>query len=97
MTANHYKWQHRWRVDHASGIWHHETGLQVQCQPDGTATSLNGPQIADELAPKHGPHNAPAMVHRLLREAQRMQATLAPPQGTQGTQANATGAPRHGY
>lgn len=82
MTGNHYKWQHRWRLDAATSTWHHDTGLAVQCGPTGKAYSLNGPQITTALEPQHGPHNAPAMVRRLLREAERLQAQQPAP-GTQ--------------
>lgn len=82
MTGNHYKWQHRWRLDAATSTWHHDTGLAVQCGPTGKAYSLNGPQITTALEPQHGPHNAPAMVRRLLREAERLQAQQ-PAQGAQ--------------
>lgn len=73
MTSKKYRWQTRWRHDAAAGVWVHDTGLQVQCTGGAAPQLLNGAAVAAALAPHHGPHNVPAMLQRLGREA----ATLA--------------------
>lgn len=67
MTSKHYRWQTRWRVDHAAGTAQHDTGLMVHMM-GGRPQANNGQQVQQLLAEKHG-HNAAAMVQRLLKEA----------------------------
>lgn len=72
MTSKHHKWQTRWRLDPAARRATHDSGLQVEFAANGRAWNMNGPTFAEELAKTHGPHNAPLMVARLLREAERL-------------------------
>lgn len=71
MTSKHYRWQTRWQLDPATGTATHECGLIVKFTastgPDGQA--VNGPETLASLAVKNGPHNAPNMLRRLLKEA----------------------------
>lgn len=72
MTSKHHKWQTRWRIDLAQRLGAHESGLRVQVSPAGRAEALNGPAVQDSLAVRHGLHNAPLMLRRLLREAEQL-------------------------
>ena len=72
MTSKHYKWQARWRVDRAAGVATHESGLIVRAAPGAPPRADNAAEIVAALAPKHGGHNAPAMVARLEREARQL-------------------------
>ena len=72
MTSKHHKWQTRWRLDLAARRATHESGLVVEFAPNGRAQNMNGPQYEQTLAQTHGPHNAPLMLARLLREAERL-------------------------
>lgn len=71
MTSKHYRWQRRWRVDLVERTATHESGFVVAFAPGraGEALPVNAEAIAAALAPKHGPHNVPAMLARLEREA----------------------------
>jgi hypothetical protein len=71
MKLRHQPWQAQWRVDPAQAVATHESGLRVHLQ-DGRGASDNAQTIIEGLVPKHGPHNAPAMVQRLLREGAQM-------------------------
>lgn len=68
MTSKHYKWQTRWRVDRAAGLATHDSGLQVTFS-SGQAQAVNQAEALAALAVKNGPHNAPQMLKRLVREA----------------------------
>lgn len=74
MTSKHYRWQTRWRVDHAAGKATHDSGLIVQFT--GAAGSpgqaVNEADTLAALAVKNGPHNAPQMLRRLLKEAEEL-------------------------
>ena len=49
----------------------HETGLRGQLTGcNGTAE--NAEAVVQALVPQHGPHNAPAMVQRLVREGAQL-------------------------
>lgn len=71
MTSKHYKWQARWRVDSAAGIATHDSGFTVQWPAEAgqAVKGLNVPETLAALAVKNGPHNAPTMLLRLLKEA----------------------------
>ena len=71
MTAKHHNWQDRWQVDRVDGTATHETGLRVRLT-DGAGVALNATEVEAALVPKHGAHNAPAMVARLTREGAQM-------------------------
>lgn len=75
MTSKHYRWQARWRHDAAAGLWVHDTGLRVQPRPGAPPAALNATDTLAALVPTHGPHNAPAMLRRLLREAHQLATT----------------------
>ena len=66
MTSKHYKWQTRWRIE--SGLATHDTGLRVRLVEEAPMME-NADEVAATLAPKHGPHNVPVMLQRMLREA----------------------------
>lgn len=79
MTSKHYKWQTRWRQVAERGTLLHDTGIECRVAPDGRAsTTLTQQEAEAVLAVKNGPHNAPAMLRRLLREAEQLEATQAP-------------------
>ncbi|RYE96176.1 MAG: hypothetical protein EOO78_21940 [Oxalobacteraceae bacterium] len=62
-------WQAKWQIDQMAGLAVHDTGLRVRLphgEYDGVAE--NADEIVQTLVPKHGAHNAPAMVQRLVRE-----------------------------
>lgn len=71
MTSKHYRWQARWQLDRAAGTATHDSGLIVRftaaAGPDGQPD--NAPETLAALAVKNGPHNAPQMLRRLLKEA----------------------------
>ncbi len=73
MSSKHHKWQTRWRVDAASGMATHDSGLRVRL-----GQAENGAAVQAELARTHGPHNAPQMLERLLREARLLLAQAEP-------------------
>lgn len=72
MHSPRYRWQTRWTLDQAAGTATHEGGLIVRFK-DGRAEPLNGDAIQAALAVKNGPHNAPIMLRRLLKEATELQ------------------------
>lgn len=71
MTSKHYRWQTRWQLDRTAGTATHDCGLVVRFAadtgPDGQPA--NGLETLAALAVKNGPHNAPNMLRRLLKEA----------------------------
>ena len=71
MTAKHVQWKARWDVDEADRLATHDSGLRVRLQ-DGLGVAENADEVALALTPQHGPHNAPAMVQRLVREGAQM-------------------------
>jgi hypothetical protein len=71
MNSKHRRWQSRWQIDIASGLAVHETGLRVRLAEGGGAAE-NAEEVARALEPQHGPHNAPAMVQRLVREGAQL-------------------------
>ena len=79
MTSKHYRWQTRWAVDKAAGTARHECGLVVRVSGPGVpAAADNAPKILAALAVKHGGHNAPRMLERMLREAAELIASDRP-------------------
>ena len=64
-------WQSRWQIDQVEGLAVHDTGLRVRLQ-DGKGTADNAAEVIESFIPKHGPHNAPAMVQRLVREGAQL-------------------------
>lgn len=64
-------WQARWEIDQAESLAVHDSGLRVRLL-DGTGVAENADEIAASLVPKHGAHNAPAMVQRLVREGAQL-------------------------
>ncbi len=71
MASKHFRWQERWQFDRADGTATHETGLHVELS-DGVGVATNAAEVEGMLIPKHGAHNAPAMVSRLTREGAQM-------------------------
>lgn len=75
MVSKHYKWQLEWAVNLEASTATHSSGLVVQFTPasdtpgahDGRA--INVEEVSGELLAKHGPHNVPQMLARLMREA----------------------------
>lgn len=49
----------------------HDCGLRVRLL-DGKGAAENAAEIAESFVAKHGPHNAPAMVQRLVREGTQL-------------------------
>lgn len=64
-------WQARWHIDSASGLATHDVGLKVRLQ-DGKGIAENAGPVIEAFAMEHGPHNAPAMVQRLVREGAQL-------------------------
>ncbi len=64
-------WQARWLTDETEGLAIHDTGLRVRLQ-DGSGVAENAEAIEQVFITKHGPHNAPAMVKRLIREGAQL-------------------------
>ena len=71
MTSKHYRWQALWTIDQEDGVATHDSGLRVRLE-DGRGTAENAEAMVTLLIPKHGAHNAPAMVHRLVREGAQL-------------------------
>lgn len=67
MTSDYQKWQAFWHFDEADGHSVHQSGLRVMLD-DGVGVAVNAADIEAALTPKHGAHNAKAMVARLTRE-----------------------------
>ena len=64
-------WQASWEVSDDGMEARHTSGLRVRLVGD-QGRAENGPDIEQGFLPQHGPHNAPAMVQRLVREGARM-------------------------
>jgi hypothetical protein len=71
MNSKHHRWQARWQIDQRSGTATHDSGLRVRLE-DGRGTAENADEVAASLVPRHGAHNAPAMVQRLVREGAQL-------------------------
>ena len=71
MTSKHYRWQALWQIDQEDGIAIHDSGLRVRLK-EGCGEAENADAIALLLVPKHGEHNAPSMVQRLVREGAQL-------------------------
>lgn len=71
--SNRWRWQRRWRVYPELMLAEHECGLRVRFSRRGgrlVPTPDNAEEIIAALAPRNGPHNAPIMVQRMVREAE---------------------------
>ena len=71
MPSKSSQWQARWQILQAEGLAIHDSGLRVRLQ-DGRAAAENPSEVAESFIPAHGPHNAPAMVERLVREGAQL-------------------------
>ncbi len=71
MSSKSSLWQARWEIDQAQGLAVHDSGLRVRLK-DGKGAAENAAEVAQAFTPKHGPHNAPAMVQRLVREGAQL-------------------------
>jgi hypothetical protein len=71
MPSKSSQWQARWKVDPSQGLAVHESGLRVRLQA-GKGVAENAAEVAESFIPRHGPHNAPAMVQRLVREGAQL-------------------------
>lgn len=71
MVSKHHRWQAYWDLDAVAGRATHDTGLRVRLE-QGAGVAENGDEIAESFVARHGPHNAPAMVQRLVREGAQL-------------------------
>jgi hypothetical protein len=71
MTSKHGGWQARWDIDSVAALAVHDTGLRVRLH-EGQGVLENADEIAEQLVPAHGKHNAQAMVQRLAREGAQL-------------------------
>jgi len=71
MSTKHALWQARWDTDETEGLAVHDTGLRVRLE-DGVGVAENADEVIASFVPKHGAHNAPAMVQRLVREGAQL-------------------------
>ena len=71
-----YRWQIRWRLV-APGCAAHVDGLEVRFDGRGIRPA-NADEALAGLARVHGPHNAPVMLARLLKEARILYAPPPP-------------------
>ena len=71
MSSKPSLWQARWQIDQSEGLAVHDSGLRVRLQ-DGQGAAENAAEVAEAFIPKHGSHNAPAMVQRLVREGAQL-------------------------
>ncbi|MEJ7138477.1 hypothetical protein [Amphibiibacter pelophylacis] len=67
MPSDAQKWQDFWHFDEVQGHSVHDSGLRVMLD-DGVGVAVNPAEIEAALTPRHGAHNAAAMVARLTRE-----------------------------
>ncbi len=77
MTSRRYKWQTRWTYDAGAKLATHADGLQVSLA-SGQAQALNAAAYTEAMTPKHGGHNAPLMLRRLMWEARELYGVPAP-------------------
>lgn len=78
-TSPRYRWQTRWRLV-APGCAVHIDGLEVRFDRNGLR-AVNADEVRAALARVHGPHNAPVMLARLLKEARTLYAPPPPYSG----------------
>jgi hypothetical protein len=71
MSSKPSQWQARWEINQADGVAIHDSGLRVRLQ-DGLGKAENSVEVIESFIPKHGSHNAPAMVQRLVREGAQL-------------------------
>ena len=71
-----YRWQIRWRLI-APGYAQHASGLEVRFGARWMRPA-NADDALAKLARVHGPHNAPVMLARLLKEARILYAPPPP-------------------
>ena len=71
MNSRQSPWQASWQIDQPEGLATHDIGLKVRLI-DGLGTAENAAEVAESLEPKHGAHNAKAMVLRLVREGEQL-------------------------
>lgn len=75
MTSRHYRWQRNWAVDLGAQTATHTSGLVVRFESSAAdpraldGQPVNADAVLATLLAQHGPHNAPQMVGRLMREA----------------------------
>ncbi len=70
--SKHALWQTRWDIDQVGNLAIHDSGLRVRLQEDGTGAAENAAEVIESFVPKHGAHNAQAMVLRLVREGAQL-------------------------
>lgn len=71
MNSKHALWQAAWDIDPARGTATHDTGLRVKLVDD-QGVAENPDDLVQVLEPRHGAHNAKAMVSRLVREGAQL-------------------------
>jgi hypothetical protein len=71
MSSKPSLWQARWQINQTEALAIQDTGLRVRLE-DGKANAENSAEIVESFIPKHGPHNAPSMVQRLVREGAQL-------------------------
>ncbi len=65
------RWQASWKVSDDGTLARHASGLRVRLQGD-LGQAENAADVEQAFLLQHGPHNAPAMVLRLVREGAQM-------------------------
>jgi hypothetical protein len=71
MSSKPSLWQARWQIDQTEGLAVHDSGLRVRLS-EGKGSAENSSEVVESFMPKHGQHNAPAMVQRLIREGAQL-------------------------
>lgn len=71
MAPKHSRWQASWQVSDDGTVARHASGLRVRLHGE-QGQADNAADIELAFLPQHGPHNAPAMVQRLVREGAQM-------------------------
>jgi hypothetical protein len=64
ILSKHHRWRARWQNDQSEGVATCETVLGGRLEGEH-GTPRNADEVALSLVPKHGSHNAPAMVQAL--------------------------------
>lgn len=77
MSSKHYKWQHKWTADRATQTVTHESGL-VFSPAGALLIDRTAPEAWQEFQRHHGPHNVPARIERMSREAAAVYASPDP-------------------